>query len=207
MERLGKLVEWNDERGYGFIVSIDEPQSRYFLHIHEYRRMGRRPEPGEILRFVPEQQADGRWRAVKVIRAVSAAHRQTRAGINQKRYRSSPLTWLPPILVFAFCCLLGSTWWKDQIPGIVLIALAILNPVTFIIYWIDKRAAQVSARRTAEKTLHLLELLGGWPAAWLAQVLLRHKSRKENYRYVFLAAAITNLATLSLFIYIASQDR
>jgi len=42
MEHLGKLVEWNDARGYGFIVAVDAPGQRYFLHVHEYRRMGRR---------------------------------------------------------------------------------------------------------------------------------------------------------------------
>jgi uncharacterized membrane protein YsdA (DUF1294 family) len=33
--------------------------------------------------------------------------------------------------------------------------------------------------------LHLLELLGGWLAAFLAQRRLRHKSSKGSYQFVF----------------------
>ena len=203
MERLGKLVEWNDARGYGFIAPIDEPQRRYFLHVHDYRLMGRRPEIGEVLRFVPQRQPDGRWHAAKVARAVSVAHRRTRADADRQRYRSSPLTRLPPVLAVLFCCLLGWGAWKGRLPTVALAGLAAINAATFVAYWIDKRAAQASERRTPEATLHLLELLGGWPAAWLAQRFLRHKSRKESYRFVFLAAVIVNLAAMACFVQMA----
>jgi len=33
--------------------------------------------------------------------------------------------------------------------------------------------------------LHLLELLGGWPGAFLAQRRLRHKCSKRRYQFVF----------------------
>jgi len=52
-------------------------------------------------------------------------------------------------------------------------------------YWLDKRSAQDGSRRIAEKTLHLVELLGGWPGALIAQQLLRHKTRKVSYQIVF----------------------
>jgi uncharacterized membrane protein YsdA (DUF1294 family)/cold shock CspA family protein len=190
MERLGKLVEWNDARGYGFIVAVDAPGQRYFVHVHEYRRMGRRPEVGELLRFVAERQPDGRWRAVDVARAATG----------RRRDRASPLTWLPPVLVALLGALLAWAAWHGRLPALLPMGLLAINAVTFVAYWIDKRAAQAQARRTPEATLHLLELLGGWPAAWLAQRLLRHKSRKENYRLVFLAAAFVNLAAMALFL-------
>ena len=40
-------------------------------------------------------------------------------------------------------------------------------------------------RRIPEQTLHLLEILGGWPAAFLAQRVLRHKSSKVSYQIAF----------------------
>lgn len=200
MERLGKLVEWNDARGYGFIVPIDAPGQRYFLHVHEYRRMGRRPEVGELLRFVPERQADGRWRAVDVARAVSVAHRQVRATARRQRDRGSPYTWLPPILLALLGALLAWAAWRDRLPALLPAGLLAVNVATFAAYWSDKRAAQAQARRTPEAMLHLLELLGGWPAAWLAQRVLRHKSRKERYQLAFLAAALFNLAAIALLL-------
>jgi hypothetical protein len=36
-----------------------------------------------------------------------------------------------------------------------------------------------------EARLHLLELLGGWPGAFLAQRRLRHKCSKHSYQVVF----------------------
>ena len=45
----------------------------------------------------------------------------------------------------------------------------------------DKRAAALGRRRVRERTLHLMEAVGGWPGAVAAMVLLRHKNRKVGY--------------------------
>jgi uncharacterized membrane protein YsdA (DUF1294 family) len=68
--------------------------------------------------------------------------------------------------------------------------------VTFIAYAGDKLAAKHDKRRTPERTLHLLSVLGGWPGAWLAQRLLRHKSRKTRFQQVFWVTVILNCAGL-----------
>jgi len=76
----------------------------------------------------------------------------------------------------------------DLIPPTLLVAAAVyavMSFVTFIVYWIDKRAAVRDRRRVPETRLHLLELLGGWPGALVAQILVRHKSRKLSYQIVF----------------------
>ena len=46
------------------------------------------------------------------------------------------------------------------------------------------RAAKIVALGLA---LHLLALLGGWPAAWLAQQNMRHKSSKTAFRAIYWA--------------------
>ena len=58
--------------------------------------------------------------------------------------------------------------------------------VAIVAYWRDKRAATRGQWRTPERTLHTIELLGGWPGALLAQRLFRHKTRDPSYRLVFL---------------------
>jgi len=63
--------------------------------------------------------------------------------------------------------------------------LVIISSVTYAIYWHDKRRAQSSGWRIPENILHLLELAGGWPAAYLAQQVLRHKTKKRSYRIVY----------------------
>jgi uncharacterized membrane protein YsdA (DUF1294 family) len=60
-----------------------------------------------------------------------------------------------------------------------------VNAFTCWIYARDKQCAQEGEWRVSEAQLHLLELLGGWPAAWLAQRRLRHKCSKGSYQFVF----------------------
>jgi uncharacterized membrane protein YsdA (DUF1294 family) len=43
-----------------------------------------------------------------------------------------------------------------------------------------------------ESTLHLLALAGGWPGALVAQQKLRHKSKKESFRFVFWVTVLLN---------------
>lgn len=60
-----------------------------------------------------------------------------------------------------------------------------VNLVTFLAYWLDKRAAQKGAWRIPEKNLHQLEMLGGWSGALLGQRILRHKNKKKSYQAEF----------------------
>jgi uncharacterized membrane protein YsdA (DUF1294 family) len=60
-----------------------------------------------------------------------------------------------------------------------------INLLTYYAYARDKRCAEQSRWRVPEMRLHLLELTGGWPAAFLAQNILRHKSSKVGYQIVF----------------------
>jgi uncharacterized membrane protein YsdA (DUF1294 family) len=67
------------------------------------------------------------------------------------------------------------------------IALAVyagMSLLTFCAFAWDKSCAARGGARVPESTLHLLELLGGWPGALAGQVLLRHKSAKLSYRIV-----------------------
>lgn len=60
-----------------------------------------------------------------------------------------------------------------------------VSALTWGVYALDKRRAQVGEWRVPESTLHLLELAGGWPGAWLAQHWLRHKCAKGSFLVVF----------------------
>ncbi len=68
---------------------------------------------------------------------------------------------------------------------LVLIVYAVASVITFFVYGIDKRAARRGRWRTPEATLHLLELLGGFPGAMVAQRVFHHKRGKVSYLLVF----------------------
>jgi uncharacterized membrane protein YsdA (DUF1294 family) len=71
---------------------------------------------------------------------------------------------------------------------------AVMSMITFIAYGIDKRRATHNRQRIREHTLHLLEVLGGWPGAILGQIVFHHKRRKFSYMFVFAAIVILHLA-------------
>lgn len=73
----------------------------------------------------------------------------------------------------------------------------VLSLITYIAYAWDKRAARRGDRRIAERTLHLLDLIGGWPGGWLAQKVLRHKSVKRSFRRIFRLTVFVNGAVLT----------
>lgn len=63
--------------------------------------------------------------------------------------------------------------------------LVSINIVTFIAYWVDKRAAQRGTWRVSEKNLHSLEFLGGFLGALLGQKIFKHKTKKIEYQTAF----------------------
>ncbi len=77
---------------------------------------------------------------------------------------------------------------------IILTIYGVMSAITFIAYVIDKRAARREQRRTPEATLHAMELLGGWPGAFLAQRVVRHKNAKVSYQIVYWLIVVIHLA-------------
>jgi uncharacterized membrane protein YsdA (DUF1294 family) len=69
--------------------------------------------------------------------------------------------------------------------------------LTYFIYAKDKQAAKNDQWRISESTLHLYSLLFGWPGAIVAQQKLRHKSKKQSFRTVFMFTVIINVALIA----------
>lgn len=64
---------------------------------------------------------------------------------------------------------------------------AAVSLFTYFAYRSDKRRAEAGAWRIPESILHLCEFLGGWPGAFVAQRVFRHKIAKAFYQVIFWA--------------------
>ncbi|XHS77890.1 DUF1294 domain-containing protein [Burkholderiaceae bacterium UC74_6] len=83
----------------------------------------------------------------------------------------------------------------------------LLSVLTFAHYALDKRAARRGLWRVSEARLHGLALLGGWPGALAARKLLRHKSSKRGFGLVLLVCVVSNLALVTLVVWLTPALR
>jgi uncharacterized membrane protein YsdA (DUF1294 family)/cold shock CspA family protein len=188
MQFTGTLKSWNDDRGFGFIESAQGGQE-IFVHIKAFPAGSGRPSLGQQLTFEVETTDNGKKRARSVqYPARVRAHRRPRA--------ESPALWtLPRLLVIpVFAAIYGYVTWRWGVRPAVLLAYLGLSLAAFMAYALDKSAAVSGRWRTAENTLHLFALAGGWPGALLAQQVLRHKTSKPDFVGVFWMMVAINVA-------------
>ena len=75
-----------------------------------------------------------------------------------------------------------------------------MSVITYDVYARDKTAAQNAIWRTPEWALHLMSLVGGWPGALIAQVLLRHKTLKLSFLIRYWFTVIVNFIALGVIV-------
>jgi uncharacterized membrane protein YsdA (DUF1294 family) len=89
---------------------------------------------------------------------------------------------------------------------VFLLALSVVaSLVSIALYGVDKRAAAVGRRRIPERTLHLTSLIGGWPGAFLAQRVFRHKTRKAGFLAVFWGTVLVHLGVIATIAHYCSR--
>jgi uncharacterized membrane protein YsdA (DUF1294 family) len=82
---------------------------------------------------------------------------------------------------------------NETVVLVVLGVYGVASVLTFVAYGIDKRRAVRGDWRIRERTLHLMELAGGWPGALAGQAVFRHKRCKGAYMAVFGTIAVGHL--------------
>lgn len=186
MRIKGEISAWNEEKGFGFITP-DSGGKRIFVHIKEFRSRNQPPKIGQIITYTLGSDKHGRPCAVEATLPSDRIPKQI------KRKSGS----LSMVVAVLFIIILGASVFASKIPLFILGLYIVLSLLTFIIYAIDKSAAQKGAWRTQESTLHLLSLAGGWPGALIAQQRLRHKSKKPSFRFVFWITVLLNCGALA----------
>lgn len=192
MPQQGRLVDWNDARGFGFIRAEDG--ERVFVHISAIRSPSRRPEIGDTMRFVPGFSSSGRIEAksVQIVGAAAdpAAPRPTLS------LAHPDFGWrLPAIL--AIVALLATAIVLGRLPIAIAAIYAVMSVVSFVLYDMDKRAAAAGQWRVSEATLLGMDFFFGLPGGLLGQACFRHKTRKRSYIAATALILLMHLAWLT----------
>lgn len=184
VEYKGKVIQWNDEKGFGFIQT-KRSNERYFFHISDVQNKSRRPSVGTRVKFQAGKKSKNQIQAVN-IRCRQILPR----GPAFNAFLVSAL----------FLSGLGVLTHLNRLALIILVLYGAVSLLTLIFYALDKSSAQKSQQRVPEATLHYLALAGGWPGALFAQQWLRHKSQKRTFRRIFWLTVAMNGAALGFLV-------
>jgi uncharacterized membrane protein YsdA (DUF1294 family)/cold shock CspA family protein len=185
MRFVGRVSDWNDDKGYGFVVPHDSGD-RVFVHIKAFQPGSRRPVDGDLISYAITRGVRGLTNATEVRFAGQRIEGRKPATPPMRIQRM--LLGIVSLLTIALGAVFGI------LPLVMAIACLLLSMVSYLMYWLDKEAAQRGAQRIPENTLHLVDLLGGWPGALIAQQRFRHKTAKASFQFVFWCSVLANLA-------------
>lgn len=71
-----------------------------------------------------------------------------------------------------------------------------MSRMTYVAYSLDKRAFWRRHRRFSDRELHIIEFLGGWPGAIMAQETLNYKKSGFKFQFGCMSAATANIMIL-----------
>lgn len=185
MRYRGKITNWDDAKGYGFVAPYGGG-SRAFVHIKAFVQRGRRPVDGRIITYKIQQDPRGRAQAVDI----------RYAGARNVRFQKMDKSYTSYIVAAIFVSAVWALAFFGRIPFGVLLVYLVVSALAFLVYAIDKSAARRGRWRTKENTMHLLGVVGGWPGALVAQALFRHKSSKRSFQSVFWFTVLLNIGAL-----------
>lgn len=186
MRSKGVISKWNDDRGYGFIMP-DGGSGEVFVYIKSFRHQYKRPRINDGVVFEIQSGADGKRKAIDV-------------AFTRGKTLSDPRSVKTILALGLVCCVLSAIFVlgeKNIFPAGIFGFYVLACVVTFCAYAIDKSAAKNDRGRISENLLHLLELVGGWPGALVAQRLLRHKSIKYSYQIAYWLCVVGNILLLA----------
>jgi len=200
--RAGRIAEWHDDKGYGFVVPHDGG-ARAFVHIKAFQVSSRRPVQGDLISYALRTDAKGRVNAVDVRFAGQRIVQPPQKMRLEPRRVARPTPWPIPRMAAGFFALagVGAATALGKLPAIVALLYLAMSVMSYLFYWYDKDVAGTRQRRVPEDTLHGLDLLGGWPGALIAQQQFRHKTIKGSFQVSFWMTVLLNVAGMAFLVH------
>ncbi|MGH8079535.1 MAG: DUF1294 domain-containing protein [Lysobacter sp.] len=195
MRQAGRISDWNDDKGFGFVAPHDGGV-RAFVHVKAFQAGSRRPVVGDLISYEVAKDAKGRTNAVDIRFAGQRVEQQRQRAGQPAPLRRLPRRALGALALLAVVALAA----LGRVSVVVPLVWVFFSFVSYLVYWWDKDVAGTRQRRIPESTLHLLDTLGGWPGALIAQQRFRHKTVKASFQATFWITVLINLAGTALVI-------
>ncbi len=213
IRKKGKIIKWNDEKGFGFILPNDS-QKNIFVHIKSFSDKSIRPTEGELVTYTVQNNKDGRDSAIRVSRAtdnilknrvsdksnknINPKYKQINTNKTQSDFKSAPsILIFYTIIILSFVAFLFHFSVEGKLPPYVMVIYLIMGITTYTTYSDDKNMAINNGRRISEKHLLTLSLFGGWIGALIAQQKFRHKTKKISFQMNFWTTVFFNITLLA----------
>lgn len=178
-QHQGTISVWKNDKGFGFITPKDGGKPIFF---HISNVASHRMRPSENTRVLYSLGYDEQQRACALnVHPIDESYSQKVIALSTS-------------MAF-FVVLIVATIFLHLTP-LILLMYIVTSCITYWLYAFDKTMAQRKERRIPESTLHLFELIGGWPGALVAQESYRHKITKMPYQSQFWVMVVTNIALL-----------
>lgn len=164
------------------------------MHARQFRQGSRRPVDGDLVSYALGNNASGRPQALDIRFAGQRCEQRAPLANRGSRIPRATLG----VIALATIAVLIAT---HRMPWIVAPVYLVMSIFAYLAYSLDKSRAQDGGRRTPEKTLHLFDLLCGWPGGLIAQEHLRHKTRKSSFQAVFVVTAMLNVMAVGWLVH------
>jgi len=191
MRHQGRITEWNNARGFGFITPSDGGE-RVFIHATAFRLGNRRPRPGDFVNYSLSRDENGRARADHATYCVCRSARTARLADSRVGVVVAGLVSIGALSAIS----VGG--WVGKLPLVVPTTYLICSLGAYFHYRKDKAAARSHSWRSEEVALLTWGLFGGWPGALVAQHQFRHKIKKVDFQICFWISVALNCLGLAI---------
>lgn len=205
MQLTGKVVFWQDQKGFGFLL-CDQTQQKLFFHIRDFlpqpvETRKARPAEGDCLAFSLAHDKQGRpiatglhWLDSKPVTRASTQNALARSKntVDLNYTQDVALYFRAAFLMLVIIALLFGT-----LPYLLPMLYLEASLFTYWLYQADKNAAIArQPQRLPEESLQMFSLIGGWPGALFAQKKLAHKRSKALFQREFWLIVLANCIML-----------
>lgn len=162
---IGRIVSWKTEQGYGFIHPLKGADADLFLHINDVQDKIE-PKVGDVYVFSVEKDKKG-----NPIAAFAHPHKP-------HFWKTLSMIGLS-LAVLAPFVLSVCVYSRRAFPFFFYLGMSV---IAFLMHREDKRRAEKQLWRIPDDSIHLVELLGGWPGTLIGQRRYQLKARKKSYQ-------------------------